>query len=243
MRPDAWTCDRDARADGGTVACASVLPVTTMAIRFDYAKALASSRPDSEDRTEVFERGDALVVALADGAGGVRGGAAASDALIDAVRCRLAEATFDAYDLRAWAEVFVRTDLGLAREMAGETTAVVAVIGPEGLMGVSVGDSEAWVLGRGGIDRLTEKQDRKRLGSGRSRATLFHRRLLHGMLVIGTDGLFKNAHPERIALASTEAHAGAAAEKLVGLPRPPSGRYPDDVAVVVVTATPRGILP
>lgn len=214
-----------------------------MATRFIYAKALASSRPDSEDRAEVFELGDAMVVALADGAGGVRGGAAASDALINAVRCRIAEATFDACDLRAWSAVFKSTDIGLARQMAGETTAVITVIGPEGIMGLSVGDSEAWVLGSVGIDRLTEKQDRKRLGSGRSGATLFHRRTLDGMLVIGTDGLFKNARPELIAAASTEANAGAAAERLVGLPRSSSGRYPDDVAVVVVASTPNGIVP
>ena len=192
-----------------------------MATPFIYAKALASSRQDSEDRAEVFELGDALVVALADGAGGVRGGAAASDALISAVRCRIAEPTFDACDLRAWSEVFKSTDFGLARGMAGETTAVVAVVGPHGLMGVSVGDSEAWVLGPVGIDRLTEKQNRKRLGSGGSRVTLFHRPMLDGMLVVGTDGLFKNARPELISAVFTEANAGAAAEKSVQTPSVP----------------------
>lgn len=215
-----------------------------MANPFNYAKALASSRQDSEDRAEVFEVGNALVIALADGAGGVGGGAAASDALIRAVRCRIADATFDAYDLRAWSEVFKSTDIGLARQMTGETTAVVAVIGPEGIMGISVGDSEAWVLGPVVIDRLTEKQNRKRLGSGGARAALFHRPMLDGMLVVGTDGLFKNARPELISAASTEVNAGAAAEKLAGLPRSSSGHYPDDVAVVVVVAvTPNGIVP
>jgi serine/threonine protein phosphatase PrpC len=208
-----------------------------MATRFIPAKALASSRQESEDRAEVFEIGDVVVVALADGAGGVRGGAAASDALINAVRCRMAEATFDAHDLRAWSEVFKSTDIDLATGMAGETTAVVTVVSPHGIMGISAGDSEAWVLGLPGIDRLTENQDRQRLGSGRARPVVFHRRALDGMLVVGTDGLFKNARPALIAAAATEANAGAAAERLVSLPRASSGRYPDDVAVVVVAAT------
>ena len=75
---------------------------------------------------------------------------------------------------------------------------------PEGIMGVSVGDSEAWVLGPVGIDRLTEKQNRKRLGGVGSSATLFHRPTLDGMLVVGTDGLFKNARPELSSAASGE---------------------------------------
>jgi hypothetical protein len=48
---------------------------------FVYAKTMGSNRY-TEDRTEVAEHGGALIVVVADGAGGMRGGRAASDALV-----------------------------------------------------------------------------------------------------------------------------------------------------------------
>ncbi len=54
-----------------------------MAAPYVCSRLLVSDRRRSEDRAEVFERGDALVVVIADGAGGVRGGAVASEALVD----------------------------------------------------------------------------------------------------------------------------------------------------------------
>jgi serine/threonine protein phosphatase PrpC len=39
-----------------------------------HARLLGSSRRNSEDRAEIFQRGDDLVVVVADGAGGIRGG-------------------------------------------------------------------------------------------------------------------------------------------------------------------------
>jgi hypothetical protein len=50
--------------------------------------------------------------------------------------------------------------------MAGETTGVVVVVSPAGLIGVSVGDSAAWLITGTGIDDLTAGQRRARLGSG-----------------------------------------------------------------------------
>ena len=52
---------------------------------------------DPEDRAEVFERGDDLVVVVADGAGGVRGGAVASAALVGMVQGVAQEPTLDAH--------------------------------------------------------------------------------------------------------------------------------------------------
>ena len=50
--------------------------------------------------------------------------------------------------------------------MCGETTGVVVVVTPRGLLGVSAGDSEAWVITASGIDDLTTAQNKKRVGSG-----------------------------------------------------------------------------
>ncbi|HVH42671.1 MAG TPA: protein phosphatase 2C domain-containing protein [Labilithrix sp.] len=205
-----------------------------MGTSFVFATSAASSRARSEDRAEVFAYEDSLIVVVADGAGGVAGGAVASDALVDAVRARIGERPFDPYDIRAWSDVLIAADADLARgKNTGETTAIVVVVGFHGVVGVSVGDSEAWVVGQR-HDRLTEKQDRARVGTGRSRPTPFHRRSLEGVLLVATDGLFKNARGDSITARCT-GDVSDIAKKLVELPRLRSGAYPDDVAVVVVT--------
>lgn len=73
-----------------------------MARRLVHARALASGRRDPEDRAEAFERGDVLVVVVADGAGGMRGGATAADALVLAVGSAVADDAFDIESVAAW---------------------------------------------------------------------------------------------------------------------------------------------
>ena len=202
---------------------------------FTFAAASAPAGPRSEDRAEVFEHDDTLIVVVADGAGGLAGGAVASDALVQAVRSRITERPFDPYNIRAWSDVLTAADAELTRSKeAGETTAIIVVVGPYGVVGVSVGDSEAWVVGQRS-DRLTENQERARLGTGRCRPTTFHRRQLDGVLVVATDGLFKHARSDAIANGCAAADATTIVNTLVGLPKLRSGTYPDDVAVVVVT--------
>jgi serine/threonine protein phosphatase PrpC len=129
-----------------------------------YAKASAANRA-TEDRAEVFERAGALVVVVADGAGGMRGGSTASDAVVEAVRACLASSEIDPTDTRVWSRVLEAADSALAVALSGETTAVVVVLGAHGIVGVSAGDSEAWVVSDGAIDRLTEAQTTKRIGT------------------------------------------------------------------------------
>lgn len=206
-----------------------------MGPHFARAMAAGSARARSEDRAEVFEHDDTLVVVVADGAGGLVGGTAASQAVVEAVRARIAERPFDPYDLRAWSDLLASADAELTRDReAGETTAIVVVVGPHGVVGVSVGDSEAWVVGAR-CNPLTDGQERARLGTGRCRPTPFHRRQLDGVLVVATDGLFKHAAREAITAACTHADAITIANRLVELPKLRSGAYPDDVAVIVVS--------
>jgi len=212
--------------------------VETMGNQFVFDTRAASSRTHSEDRAEVFGYDDVLIVVVADGAGGVSGGAAASDALVGAVRARIGGQPFDPYDMRAWSAVLSRVDSDLARSAAGgETTAIVAVVGPAGVVGVSAGDSEAWIVGSR-TDRLSEKQDRARIGTGQACPTPFHRRVIDGVLVIATDGLFRHARSDAIAASCATGDIADIAGRLVDLPRLRSGAYPDDVTVVVVRATP-----
>ena len=219
---------------------APVIQITDIRISarvpFAYATTTGTNH-SSEDRAEVFESGESLIVVVADGAGGMHGGAVASDALVQAVRSRVAEGRFDPHDVAVWTKVLEDTDSELARLLAGETTAVVVVVGERGLVGVSSGDSEAWVVSRTAIDRLTEHQTRKRIGSGKGVATSFHRRRLEGTLVVATDGLFNYAPPAAIAACTRAPLDLESVENLGALPRLPSGEYPDDSAAVVVRST------
>jgi serine/threonine protein phosphatase PrpC len=211
--------------------------------RFVSAIRVASHRPHSEDRVEIHECDDALVIVVADGAGGISGGATASEMVIEAVRRRTGERPFDAYDVRAWSDVLTHADEQLAQSPgAGETTAIVTVVGPHGIAGVSAGDSEVWVVRDDRrVERLTEKQNRTRLGTGLSRPTTFYRRTTEGVLVAATDGLFRHAATKSIVTCCAAGDNPAViADGLVSLPILRSGTYPDDVAVAVVRAAPKG---
>ena len=171
-----------------------------MSPRFSFVRALASNRHKSEDAAEVFERGETLIVVLADGAGGMRGGATASGALVAAVRAAVADPVFAVEDVQYWADLFRVVDAALAKNMVGETTGVVVVLGSRKLIGVSTGDSEAWVLRATEVDDLTRGQHTKqRLGSGRVEPAVFKRAAVSGTLVVATDGLFNYAAPNVIA--------------------------------------------
>jgi len=184
----------------------------------------------------VFERADALVVVVADGAGGMRGGAAASKALVDVARSVAANATLDAHEADLWVALMKEADGMLAAKMVGETTGVIVVLAPRGLVGVSVGDSEAWVVGAQSIDDLTKGQERPRLGSGRAAPVAFQRPRLGGTLIVATDGLFRYASPARIGATVREGAVASAAIRLTSLVRLPSGRFHDDVGVAVVAS-------
>lgn len=176
-----------------------------------------------------------LVVVVADGAGGLRGGAEAADLLVKAVRSKMEDRSFAVHDARSWMSTFKATDAKLFVRRAGETTGVVVVVGAGRLLGVSVGDSEGWIIDSTSIDRLTERQEKARLGSGRIVPVSFQRFALEGCLVVATDGLFKYAPAEEIAATLREGgDVATVTRRLAGLPRTPAGTYQDDLAVVVV---------
>lgn len=195
---------------------------------------LAGGRRSSEDRVAVVERADAVVVAVADGAGGISGGAIASEALVDMARTVARNPTLDVHDVALWAALFREADAALATKAAGETTGVVVVMGPDGLAGVSAGDSEAWIIGATRTDDLTADQKRARLGSGRVAPVAFRRPTVDGVLVVATDGLFKYASGERIAAAVRAGDVDGAADRLVSVVRLASGALHDDVGIAVV---------
>lgn len=195
---------------------------------------LASGRTHSEDRAEIVERGDALVVVVADGAGGMRGGATASAALVETVRGVATSGAVDLHEPETWVGLLKETDAALFDRRAGETTGVIVVIDPGGIVGASVGDSEAWIVTGKATDDLTRGQESPRLGSGRAAPVTFQRGRLDGTLLVATDGLFKSASPARVVATVRGGDVSAVGERLTGLIRLPSGGFQDDVAIVIV---------
>jgi PPM family protein phosphatase len=202
---------------------------------YQYVHVSASNRERSEDAAEVFECGDSLVLALADGAGGIHGGATASRALVAAVRSAVKDPASSITDARYWAELLRMTDAALAKHSGGETTGIVVVLSKGKLVGVSTGDSEAWVISSKGVDDLTVSQNtHQRLGSGSAVPTTFERGPLADVLLIASDGLFRYAAMDVIARAVRGSPIGVAAEQLIELVRLRSGKFHDDMAAILV---------
>jgi serine/threonine protein phosphatase PrpC len=142
-------------------------------------------------------------------------------------------------DVQYWADLFRITDTALAKNKVGETTGVVIVVGPRRLVGVSTGDSEAWVITATKVDDLTRGQHTKhRLGSGRVTPAIFDRPALSSVLVVATDGLFRYAAMDVIARMVRASAIRMAAEQLIELVRLRSGRLADDVALVLMSGSP-----
>jgi serine/threonine protein phosphatase PrpC len=202
---------------------------------FEFVRALASSRPESGDTVGVFERDEVLVVVVADGGGGLRSGEVASRSLVGVIEAAVNDPAFAPEEVQGWIDLFEATDSALAANEAGETTGVVVVAGPRGLVGVSAGDCEAWVVTPTAVDDLTVgRQTKQRLGSNRVTLATFERAALGGVLVVASDGLFKFAATEVIARIVRASAIGVAAEHLVDLVRLRSGNVADDVAIVLV---------
>jgi serine/threonine protein phosphatase PrpC len=217
-----------------------------MATRYQYAQARAWARESSQDSCKVFERGELLVVVVADGGGGMRGGGAASRSLVAVVEAAVNDARFVLEDEAAWLALFRQTDAGLAANGAGETTGVVVVLGPRGIVGVSTGNSQAWLVSPAEIDDLTASQHTgDRLGSHRATSATFQRPKPPSdcLLVVASDGLFTFAGRGVIAALVRTRPLDLAAQNLVELVRLRSGKVPEDVSVVLVGSAPAPLPP
>jgi len=218
-----------------------------MGTAYRYVRVFGSNREQTEDAAEVFEHGDTVVVVLADGVGGIHGGVTASRALVAAVKSAMSDAAHRLGDVRYWGDLFRTTDATLTKSMAGQTTGVVVALNAGKLIGVSAGDSEAWVVEANRVENLTVGQNLKgRIGSGHVAPTGFERLgFLDGVLVVASDGLFKHAAANVIARIIRGSPIGVAAEHLIELVRLPSGKFPDDVTAVLVSGVEgsRGVHP
>ena len=123
-----------------------------------------------------------------------------------------------------------------ANHSGGSSAAAVAT----GLVGASVGDSEARRFGVGPPVCLTRDQLRRPLlGSGFAMPIGFkHETAGDGVLIVALDGLWKYAKLDRVA-AVLKSEPAEAARALVELVRYPGGSLPDDVATAVCRITRR----
>lgn len=189
-----------------------------------------------EDRVGVFDVAGALVLVLADGAGGRGGGRQAAVAVVAGVQSRSWELGTRG-DARACAAALRAVDQDLcAAGHGGETTAVLAVVRAGQVFGASVGDSGAWLLAGEEVLDLTRDQVRKPMvGLGRASPVAFGPTALAAgaRLLLASDGLLKYSTRERIAQVALGQPLQQAAWSLIECVRLPSGGLHDDTAVIL----------
>jgi serine/threonine protein phosphatase PrpC len=195
-------------------------------------KHIEAGGKELQDRATFFWQGPILFLTLADGAGGMSGGAEAAEFVIQRVQAASAGVALKS-------DALSRLLSAIDREMAGigaygETTCVLAAVSETGIVGASVGDSGAWIITESGVDNVTAHQWRKPfVGSGRANPVGFHRGPLQGTLLVASDGLLKYASAEQIAKAALAADLNQASCDLVSLVRYPSGALPDDLSILL----------
>lgn len=193
--------------------------------------------PECQDRAEIIPCGECTVLVLADGAGGISGGAEAAQTFVEIVR----RAADQLRSPNGCILLLQRIDHELeSLKDCGETTGVVVVVNAYNIFGASAGDSAAWVFSSDRAEELTRNQHRKPLlGSGQAPSPSgFSLPMKNGALVIASDGLWKYASMEAIRSRVTTRDSENLALRLAQLARLPSGTFQDDVAVITCRIEP-----
>lgn len=183
---------------------------------------------DGEDRAVALPVPGGHLVAVADGAGGTGNGGATADRLVNFLeKLRPRAERID------WFKALVAFD---EQRLPGQTTGVVAFVTDERIVGAAVGDSSAWlVFPDGTMEDLTAHQRRKPLlGTGESLPVSFECERRGARLLLASDGLTKYAPTQELCQLAAGGAPGAAADALVNAVRLPTGKFQDDVAVVLV---------
>jgi len=203
-------------------------------VRWHVAGAVEPWQRTCRDRAEFFEREPVVVMVVADGAGGIGGGAEAASHVVRQV-AEAVRVERDLLDPGLWCALLKEADASLLSDRdAGETTAVVAACSPTQIAGASVGDCGCWMLAPERRVGLTLRQQRKPLlGSGGAIPVPFARSFSAGTVLVASDGLLKYASMESIASVALHHPVDDAVGRLVDLVRLKSGALPDDVAIVL----------
>jgi serine/threonine protein phosphatase PrpC len=191
---------------------------------------IVAGNPEIQDRVEIFSDANRVIVALADGAGGMSGGAQAAELFVSIVRENMSS-----LHTAADCDRVLRSADDRISATGGETTGIVLIAHGGRVFGASVGDSEAWLFSSTGEVHLTQSQRRKpMLGSGEADPGAFTTEVREGLLLVASDGLWKYTSNEKI---RGEIRAGAGddlLDRLVKLVRLRSGALQDDVALAAL---------
>jgi len=202
--------------------------------RFQTDLATAAANSKNQDRATFLEYPQGLLLIIADGAGGMGGGAEAAELVIQIVKEQIGP-NIQFTNPLIWNNILQETDSRLlAHPIAGETTAVIVAISNRIIYGASVGDSGAFLI-QGQTDfELTAQQQRKPLlGSGIAMPSPYGPIPFHGTLLLATDGLIKYAPMTKIHQMVLNNPIESVAQSLIESVRYPSGHLPDDVSVIV----------
>ncbi|MGK0362517.1 MAG: serine/threonine protein phosphatase PrpC [Bradymonadia bacterium] len=177
---------------------------------------IESARGAGEDRAAVMSLADGLIVVVADGAGGLSGGAAVADAA-----CALVRAT----PQLSPAKILEQLDAVWAEQ--GEAAVCIVHVARTRVRGAWAGDTFAWQLSHS-ADRLTPRAT-ARVGSGRVRPRTFDERR-KGALLVASDGLWKFVAESTLTWAAQPGGLTVLAQSA----RLPTNTLRDDIAAVVV---------
>ena len=184
----------------------------------------------NEDRARYFSTPERSVFVLADGAGGVGGGAIAAEIVVQEAQSLFQHRHKSAYDALVAAE----QKLALLGCMS---TGVIVELSNGQLNGASCGDSVAWLICQDRVLELSSGQFRKPLLGDGGMPVSFGPILFVGRLMLSSDGLVNYVLSDAIIRAATQYDIADAAKALVELPRLKSGAFPDDVAILLAEST------
>jgi serine/threonine protein phosphatase PrpC len=184
------------------------------------AHRIESSR-EGQDRVSILRLEDATILLVADGSGGISGGAQAAEQALQEVSEAAGQRNLT--ERTSWLAMLARADDAFSRG-PGQCAIVAAAIVGARIFGASVGDCEAWLIRENAIEELTASQVRKPLlGSGQAVPVAFEALLGDATLLLATDGLLKHARRHRIAAIVRGPDLQMAAHALADLPRLRSG--------------------
>ncbi|MDP1827528.1 MAG: protein phosphatase 2C domain-containing protein [Archangium sp.] len=210
---------------------------------FESATRVEGQGTGCQDRVALIPCGSGVVAVVADGAGGTGGGGEAASTVLARVRTAVEEGR--ELNARGLRQLLLEIGVELEAAGAGQTTAVVIVAVPGSLVGVSVGDSGAWLIEPTGWRELTSGQPRKPLlGSGLAEPLTFTTDARFGAVLLATDGVLKYAAGDtlRDVVRREGVSVEACCEALIDAARLPNGKLQDDAGVVLLRLRPEARL-
>lgn len=176
-----------------------------------------------------------VVLAVADGVGGMSGGAAAAQLAIELVLEHAQRA--DVFNTAAWVACLCDIDVQVtARSNAGETTLLALATDGIRICGAACGDSQAWLFSLPAVHELFDgKQARERIGSGCAMPRPFQETFVGSYVLAATDGLWNYTNRKAIAAVLAEKQPDEACEALANLTRLRSGALQDDCGMFLLS--------